>query len=199
VKSFLYFTGLLHWAASLCRFQNFSFWPQNLAGSFLVQQFAQKIVGDKLRQCFINRRPIVGKETDQHPLTGHGFFFKHDADFAHAQPEKRSQPAFNLNSAVGFEKPRMDTDENGFQLVHPPGEAVPIFERLYYPCASVHPWLNCGFQVSADEAGCHAGASPAGRIGLFTTESCIREEAARPSPKARCRLNCPVATTVNLI
>jgi len=98
VKSFLYFTGLLHWAASLCRFQNFSFWPQNLAGSFLVQQFAQKIVGDKLRQCFINRRPIVGKETDQHPLTGHGFFFKHDADFAHAQPEKRGQLVLKLKS-----------------------------------------------------------------------------------------------------
>lgn len=35
------------------------------------------------------------------------------------------------------------------------------------------------------EAVSHAGASPAGRIGRFTTESCVREEAARPNPKAR--------------
>jgi hypothetical protein len=55
------------------------------------------------------------------------------------------------------------------------------------------------FRVCAGEAGGHAGGSPAGRIGLFTTESWVREEAARPNPKARPRLNCPVATTVNLI
>lgn len=54
-------------------------------------------------------------------------------------------------------------------------------------------------RVCAGEAGCHAGASPAGRIGLFTTESWVREEAVRPNPKARPGLNCPVATTVNLI
>ena len=52
---------------------------------------------------------------------------------------------------------------------------------------------NFGVRVCAGEAGCHAGASPAGRIRLFTTESCVREEAARPNPKARRRLNCPVA------
>ena len=51
----------------------------------------------------------------------------------------------------------------------------------------------------AGEAGCHAGESPAGRIRLFTTESCVREEAVRPNPKARRGLNCPVVTTVNLI
>ncbi|MGA3144105.1 MAG: hypothetical protein ABSF10_13935, partial [Verrucomicrobiota bacterium] len=45
-----------------------------------------------------------------------------------------------------------------------------------------------GFWVCAGEAGCHAGESPAGRIGLFTTESWVREEAARPNPKARSRL-----------
>jgi len=66
-----------------------------------------------------------------------------------------------------------------------------------HPRAGVLP--NFGVQVCAGEAGCHAGASPAGRIGLFTTESCVREEAARPNPKARRRLNCPVVTTVNLI
>ena len=59
--------------------------------------------------------------------------------------------------------------------------------------------FNFGIRVCAGEAGCHAGESPAGRIGLFTTESWVREEAARPNPKARSRLNCPVATTVNLI
>ncbi|HEX7571265.1 MAG TPA: hypothetical protein VF492_12250 [Verrucomicrobiae bacterium] len=53
--------------------------------------------------------------------------------------------------------------------------------------------------LSAGEAGSHAGESPAGRIRLFTTESQVREEAARPNPKARPGLNCPVATTVNLI
>ena len=31
----------------------------------------------------------------------------------------------------------MYTDENGFQVVPPWGEAEPIFERLYYPCPSV--------------------------------------------------------------
>ena len=31
----------------------------------------------------------------------------------------------------------MDTDENGFQVVHSLGEAEPIFERLDYPCQSV--------------------------------------------------------------
>jgi hypothetical protein len=56
-----------------------------------------------------------------------------------------------------------------------------------------------GLRVCAGEAGCHAGENPAGRIGLFTTESWVREEAVRPNPKARPRLNCPVATTVNLI
>jgi len=59
--------------------------------------------------------------------------------------------------------------------------------------------VNFGFRACAGEAGCHAGESPVGRIGLFTTESWVREEAARPNPKARPRLNCPVATTVNLI
>jgi hypothetical protein len=58
---------------------------------------------------------------------------------------------------------------------------------------------NFEIRVCAGEAGCHAGESPAGRIGLFTTESRVREEAARPNPKARPGLNCPVATTVNLI
>jgi len=53
--------------------------------------------------------------------------------------------------------------------------------------------------VCAGEAVCHAGESPAGRIRLFTTESCVREEAARLNPKARRRLNCPVVMTVNLI
>ncbi len=43
---------------------------------------------------------------------------------------------------------------------------------------------NFGIRVCAGEAGCHTGASPAGRIGLFTTESCVRDEAARPNPKA---------------
>ena len=56
-----------------------------------------------------------------------------------------------------------------------------------------------GIQACAGEAVCHAGESPVGRIRLFTTESCVREEAARRNPKARRRLNCPVATTVNLI
>ena len=56
-----------------------------------------------------------------------------------------------------------------------------------------------GVRVCAGEAGCHAGESPAGRIGLFTTESRVREEAVRPNLKARPGLNCPVATTVNLI
>ena len=63
----------------------------------------------------------------------------------------------------------------------------------------VHPWLNFGVRVCAGEAGRHAGVSPAGRIRLFTTESWVWEEAARRNPKARPRLNCPVATTVNLI
>ena len=59
--------------------------------------------------------------------------------------------------------------------------------------------FNFGIRVCAGEAGCYAGASPAGRIGLFTTESWIWEEAARRNPKARSRLNRPVVTTVNLI
>ena len=65
--------------------------------------------------------------------------------------------------------------------------------------ARVLPDSDCTVPACAGEAGCHAGASPAGRIRLFTTESCVREEAARPNPKARRRLNCPVVTTVNLI
>ncbi|MBI5386073.1 MAG: dihydrofolate reductase family protein, partial [Verrucomicrobia bacterium] len=48
------------------------------------------------------------------------------------------------------------------------------------------------YRVCAGEAGRHAGVSPAGRIGLFTTESWVWEEAARPNPKARPRLNRPV-------
>jgi len=32
-------------------------------------------------------------------------------------------------------------------------------------------WKNGKEMVCAGEAGCHAGESPAGRIGLFTTES----------------------------
>ena len=48
---------------------------------------------------------------------------------------------------------------------------------------------NFGIRVCAGEAGCHTGASPAGRIGLFTTESCVRDEAARPNPKARRRVS----------
>ena len=70
----------------------------------------------------------------------------------------------------------------------------------------VHPWFNFGVRVCAGEAECHAGASPAGRIGLFTTETCVREEAvggveqagawhwamttAVVSPSARTRLLC---------
>src|SRR6266496_2027918 len=65
--------------------------------------------------------------------------------------------------------------------------------------AGVRGFSDCMDTACAGEAGCHAGESPAGRIGLFTTESCVRDEAARPNPKARRRLNCPVATTVNLI
>ena len=64
-------------------------------------------------------------------------------------------------------------------------------------CGTAVPY--CMGSVCAGEAGCHAGASPAGRIGLFTTESCVREEAVRPNPKARRSLNRPVATIVNLI
>jgi hypothetical protein len=67
------------------------------------------------------------------------------------------------------------------------------------PCGCAALDFDFGVRVCAGEAGCHAGESPAGRIGLFTTESWVREEAARPNPKARSRLNCPVATTVNLI
>src|SRR5208282_2136934 len=40
---------------------------------------------------------------------------------------------------------------------------------------------------------------PPVELDCFTTESRVREEAARPNPKARPGLNCPVATTVNLI
>ena len=59
--------------------------------------------------------------------------------------------------------------------------------------------VRSAYSTCAGEAGCHAGESPAGRIRLFTTESCVREEAVRPNPKARRGLNCPVVTTVNLI
>ena len=67
--------------------------------------------------------------------------------------------------------------------------------------APARPDWEAGFGgwVCAGEAGRHAGASPAGRIRLFTTESWVWEEAARPNPKARPSLNRPVVTTVNLI
>ena len=74
-----------------------------------------------------------------------------------------------------------------------------VLKPLRLRTAALRPSGYFGIRVCAGEAGCRAGASPAGRIGLFTTESRVREEAARPNPKARRGLNCPVATTVNLI
>ena len=58
---------------------------------------------------------------------------------------------------------------------------------------------NFGFQVCAGESGVHAGESPAGRIRRFTTESDVRNEAARPKPQAGHRLNQQAITKVNLI
>ena len=55
---------------------------------------------------------------------------------------------------------------------------------------------NFPVRVCAGEAGGHAGASSAGRTGLFPNKRCVREEAARPNPKARRRRKRPVATTV---
>ena len=89
------------------------------------------------------------------------------------------------------------------------GRRISIHQLLHFSCITCAVFaplcrnrdlvFYCIFPACAGEAGCHAGESPAGRIRLFTTESCVREEAARPNPKARRRLNCPVATTVNLI
>ena len=58
---------------------------------------------------------------------------------------------------------------------------------------------NFRFQVCAGESGVHAGESPAGRIRRFTTESDVRNEAARPKPQAGHRLNQQAITKVNLI
>ncbi len=45
----------------------------------------------------------------------------------------------------------------------------------------------------------HAGASPAGRIRRFATESDVRNEAVRPKPQAGHRLNRQAITKVNPI
>ena len=58
---------------------------------------------------------------------------------------------------------------------------------------------NFRFRVCAGESGVHAGESPAGRIRRFTTESDVRNEAARPKPQAGHRLNQQAITKVNLI
>ena len=47
----------------------------------------------------------------------------------------------------------------------------------------------CMFMVCAGEAGVNVGSSPTDPIRLFGIEDCIRDEAARWNPKARCRLN----------
>ena len=58
---------------------------------------------------------------------------------------------------------------------------------------------NFRFRVCAGESGVHAGESPAGRMRRFTTESDVRNEAARPKPQAGHRLNQQAITKVNLI
>ena len=47
----------------------------------------------------------------------------------------------------------------------------------------------CMVTACAGEAGVNVGSSPTDPIRLFGIEDCIRDEAARWNPKARCRLN----------
>ena len=56
-----------------------------------------------------------------------------------------------------------------------------------------------GFRVCAGEAGSHVGESPTGRIRRFTTESDVREEAARLNLQAGHQLNQQAITKVNSI
>ena len=95
---------------------------------------------------------------------------------------------------------RFRTDRGGVVCTH--GTLRPVKRReRRAPCGlALRPsYLYFGVRACAGEAGSHAGASPAGRVRLFTTESWVWEAAVRPNPKARPSLNRPVVTNVNLI
>ena len=123
----------------------------------------------------------------------------HPASPAHARTPKSGEHARPGRCGTRPRVPRCG--RHGLECNHAPFRASRVFREGAENGArgGRAPLFYFGVRVCAGEAGCHAGESPAGRIGLFTTESCVREEAARRNPKARHRLNCPGATTVNLI
>ena len=115
---------------------------------------------------------------------------RNDADETQESPAKQAKVAKEReNRALACLTERWSKSE--------PGQPFPL--RTLRLLRGTTAFSVCIVPVCAGEAGCHAGESPAGRIRLFTTESCVREEAVRPNPKARRGLNCPVVTTVNLI